>query len=122
MASENLRAIIAEQQKGHENEPLYMVGMQLLDIAEKEPASAELLEADLQTSGMGLADAANILKIYADKHHGAKRCFCITPIVAEKLLREFYKLPDRAEAEPQQAKAKTEADTSSGYIDLSAFL
>lgn len=35
MASEKLRAIIAEQQKGHEGEPLYMVGMQLLGIAEK---------------------------------------------------------------------------------------
>ena len=109
MASEKLRAIIAEQQRGHEEEPLYMVGMQLLGIAEKEPDSAELLEADLQTSGMGLADAA-----------GKAKCYCITPDTAEKILRSFYHLPEKkADGEEKSADEEGSADD---FIDLSAFL
>lgn len=120
MASEKLRAIIAEQQKGHEGEPLYMVGMQLLGIAEKEPDSAELLEADLQTSGMGLAAAAGELKKYADTHHGKAKCFCITPDTAEKILRGFYHLPEKkADGEEKPADEEGSADD---FIDLSAFL
>ena len=40
--------LIAEQQKGHENEPRFMIGEQLKEIAEREPLSAELLERDLE--------------------------------------------------------------------------
>ena len=107
---------IEVQQKGHEKEPLFMVGEQLKEIAAKEPLAAELLEKDLATQGMGLADAAKKLQEYADKNHGRAKCFCITPPVAEKILREFYGLP-----EPVKVTKKIEQVTAP-KIDLSDFL
>lgn len=117
MLSPTLLALIETQQKGHEDEPLYMVGEQLKEIAEREPVSAELLEKDLATEGMGLAEGAEALKKYADKNHGKAKCFCITPIVAEKILREFYGLP----APGEKAEAASEV-VESAHIDLEAFL
>lgn len=113
-----LRELIAGQQKGHEKEPVFMIGMQLLDIAEREPASAELLEKDLQTNGMKLTDAAAELKKYADTHHGSAKCFCITPDVAEDILRKFYGLPEKTEKTEERAPK----EESKGFIDLGDFL
>ncbi len=110
--------LIAEQQKGHENEPRFMVGEQLKEIAEREPLSAELLERDLEIEEMNLEAAEKHFQKYADKNHGKAKAFCITPKVAERLLREFYGLPIPEENAPE----KKEADSSAGYIDLSSFL
>ena len=109
--------IITAQQKGHENEPLFMVGEQLKEIAEREPFSAELLEKDLETEGMKLADAAARLKKYSDEHHGKANCFCISPKVAEGILREFYGLP---KFEAVSVEKPTQQPT--GFIDLGTFL
>ena len=116
MLSPTLIALIEEQQKGHENEPLYMVGEQLKEIAEREPLSAELLEKDLATDGMKLSQAADALKKYADEHHGKEKCFCITPIVAEGILRSFYGLPERG------AKEEKISEQENTRIDLESFL
>ena len=113
-----LEELIAAQRQGHENEPRYMIGEQLLEIAAREPLSAELLARDLQVPEMSLEAAEAKLQEYADMHHGRKRVFCITPEVAERVLREFYGLPAPDEAK-QPAPAEREVD---GYIDLSSFL
>lgn len=110
--------LIAEQQKGHETEPRFMIGEQLKEIAEREPLSAELLERDLEIEEMNLEAAEKHFQEYADKNHGKAKAFCITPKVAERLLREFYGLPIPEENAPE----KKEADSSAGYIDLSLFL
>lgn len=110
--------LIAEQQKGHENEPRFMIGEQLKEIAEREPLSAELLERDLEIEEMNLEAAEKHFQEYADRNHGKAKAFCITPKVAERLLREFYGLPIPEENAPE----KKEADSSAGYIDLSSFL
>lgn len=110
--------LIAEQQKGHETEPRFMIGEQLKEIAEREPLSAELLERDLEIKEMSLEAAEKHFQEYADKNHGKAKAFCITPKVAENLLREFYGLPIPEENAPE----KKEADSSAGYIDLSSFL
>ena len=110
--------LIAEQQKGHENEPRFMIGEQLKEIAEREPLSAALLERDLEIEEMSLEAAEKHFQEYADKNHGKEKAFCITPKVAERLLREFYGLPIPEENAPE----KKEADSSTGYIDLSSFL
>ena len=110
--------LIAEQQKGHENEPRFLIGEQLKEIAEREPLSAELLERDLEIEEMNLEAAEKHFQEYADKNHGKAKAFCITPKVAERLLREFYGLPIPEENAPE----KKEADSSAGYIDLSSFL
>lgn len=118
MLSERLISLIEEQQKWHENEPLFMVGEQLREIAEREPFSAELLEKDLDTDGMKLADAAAALQKYADENHGKAKCFCITPKVAEGILRKFYGLPEAVTAEEKKAEDSDEGSR----IDLAAFL
>lgn len=110
--------MIAEQQKGHETEPRFMIGEQLKEIAEREPLSAELLERDLEIEEMNLEAAEKHFQEYADRNHGKAKAFCITPKVAERLLREFYGLPIPEENAPE----KKEADSSAGYIDLSSFL
>ena len=110
--------LIAEQQRGHENKPRVMIGEQLKEIAEREPISAELLERDLEIKEMNLEAAEKHFQAYSDKQSGKKGTFCITPVVAEKLLREFYGLPIPEENAPE----KKEADSSAGYIDLSSFL
>ena len=114
----NYREIIEAQQKGHETEPRFMIGEQLKEIAEREPLSAELLERDLEIEEMSLEAAEKHFQAYSDKNHGSKSSFCITPKVAEKLLREFYGLPTPEENAPE----KKQVDSSAGYIDLSAFL
>lgn len=110
--------LIAEQQKGHETEPRFMIGEQLKEIAEREPLSAELLERDLEIEEMNLEAAEKHFQEYADRNHGKAKAFCITPKVAERLLREFYGLPIPEENAPE----RKEADSSAGYIDLSSFL
>ena len=112
-----LERIIAEQQKGHENEPVFMIGEQLKEIAAKEPRSAELLAQDLTVKEMSLEAAAKKLQEYSDQHHGKARYFCISPIVAEGILRKFYGLPERDEAGAAPAPAP-----SDDYIDLSSYL
>ena len=105
--------IIEQQQAGHEGEALWMVGEQLKEIAEREPSSAELLAQDLTVEGMDLAGAAKALQKYADKHHGKAKCFCISPKLAEQILREFYGLPAAGEAPKQN---------TSTFLDLTSFL
>lgn len=112
---EALRKLIREQQGSTDTEPRYMIGEQLLEMAEREPACAELLEKDLVVKEMSLDAAAQKLKEYADKNHKGVGCFCIVPKVAEKILREFYGLPKAGEAPAEPAQQQ-------GYIDLSSFL
>ena len=113
--------IIEQQQKGRENTPAFMIGEQLKEIAAREPASAELLEKDLIVAGMGLDGAAKKLQEYADANHKTAKCFCITPIKAEEILREFYGLPKRAGMPTETLAEKVEA-SNPGHIDLSDFL
>ena len=110
-----LQEIIAQQQKGHENKPRFMIGEQLKEIAAREPKSAELIEQDLQVKEMSLEAAERAFQAYADQHKGNARTFCITPIVAEGILRKFYGLPEAGKA-PEEPKPQE------GYIDLSSFL
>lgn len=112
---EKLYQMIEAQQKGRESTPAWMIGEQLKEIAEREPQCAELIEKDLVVKEMSLDAAAQKLKEYADKHHGSARAFCITPKVADGILREFYGLPKAGEAPAAPAPEE-------GYIDLSSFL
>ena len=109
-----LKEIIEAQRKGHENGPVWMVGQQLLDIAEREPKSLELLKKDLEVKEMNLVEAEKKIKAWADKNKKGS-CVCVPPHVAETVLREFYGLPkaggEATETEPAEG----------GYIDLESF-
>ena len=108
--------IIEEQQKGKENTAVFMVGEQLKDIAKRESGSIELLVRDLQMPEMNLVAAEKKIKEYADKNRKGASCFCVSPNVAEGILREFYGLQDTSNSKS--------ADTvsASTYIDLDKFL
>lgn len=112
----NVIDMIESQQKGHENSPRYMIGEQLKEIAMSEPVNAELIEKDLLLTEMSLEAAEKMLQNYADKNRNGATVFCITPLVADRLLREFYGLNKMSI--PEKAKA----EESDGYIDLAEFL
>ena len=115
---EQLIGMIEEQQAGHENEPAFMIGEQLKDMARADERVRELLEQDLAVKEMSLKAAAGKLKEYADKHHGKEKCFCITPKVAEGILRQFYGLPEDQEETPAPVQAGAQKD----HIELEDFL
>lgn len=111
-----LKAMIKAQQKGHNEDDVFMVGEQLKDIAEREPSCIDILKRDLQVTGMGLKGAAAALKAYSDKNHKGRTCFIISPARAETILREFYGLPDK-----KKADTSAHGSASPSFIDLGSF-
>lgn len=112
--------IAAQQAKAPEGSDVWMVGEQLKDICRREPGCVPILAEDLDNEGMSLADAAGKIKDYADKHRGSMKCFCVSPWQSEKILREFYGLPEAGAAAPTVAEAKAEPESL--VLDFSAFL
>ena len=102
----NVYEKIAEQQKGMENTAVYMVGEQLKDIIRGNSDMEELVS---------LRTCEEKIKAYADEKHKELKgnCVCVTPIEADKLIREFYGLPEAAAegktAQPAAASAKKKA-------------
>lgn len=122
MAIKELREKIRAQQ-GPEGTDVWMIGEQLLDIAAREPASAALIEKDLEVAAMSLPEAAKAMKAFADekKQKVKGNCVCVTPKEADGVLRKFYGLPDAGEM-PQPVPAEEVASAKdSGDIDLSDF-
>lgn len=115
MGIENLEKIIREQQRGKEGKQEFMIGEHLLDMARSSPLTADLLEQDLVVPEMSLEAAAKQLQKYSDDHHKNAKCFCITPNVAEKILRGFYHLPEEDAAQPA-------AGGSAPIVNLADFL
>lgn len=113
---DELNLLIEGQQKGRENTDVFMVGEQLKDIGAESEHNAEILLQDLALPNMGLVAAAAKLKAYADKNRGNSNCVCISPKVADGILRKFYGLEARAE---MKERATVQ---DSGFIDLEAFL
>ena len=105
---------IEAQQKGKENTATWMVGEQLKDICRGDSHCANIVEEDLNSETMSLEKAAGALQKYANENHGKARCFCITPKVADQIIRKFYGLPDAAPAEPDHS--------ATGVLDLSALV
>lgn len=108
-----------------------MVGEQLKEIALAEPASAELLEQDLQKKGMGLADAEKKIKARADEIHKNMKGgggVAVPPWEAEDILRKFYGLQARSRG-PGKEKTSSAAPqrpaqndgTKGKLIDLADF-
>ncbi len=93
-------AEIEEQQKGMEKYSCpYVVGEQLKDICRREPASAELLVNDLQVKEMDLNHAERKIYEYGKSlMKGKNGGIAISPVWAEKVLRDFYHLPEAGTA------------------------
>ncbi len=86
---------IQAQQKGKDGTPAWMVGEQLKDMCREDPRCEDLLDKDLDVKEMSLEKAAAKIKEFADKHKTGNFS-CVTPIQADRILREFYGLPGGA--------------------------
>lgn len=117
---------IEAQQKGCENTPAWMVGEQLKDICAADPHCAELVAQDLENKDMSLEKAASKIKAHADELHKKQKgsCVCVPPNVAEKILREFYGLPEASAPKLSIVKPEPEpvAVTENDGLDLFDFL
>lgn len=109
--------LIEKQQAGKENTDVFMVGEQLKDIGSESEHNAEILLQDIAMDSMNLVAAAAQLKDYADKNHKNAKCFCISPKVADGILREFYGLNEQEKVENKSAGVQ-----DGGFIDLEDFL
>lgn len=110
---------IEAQQNGLENTDTWILGEQLKDILRREPWNEELLAQDLDVKEMSLKKAAAKIKDWADQQPRKGNCVCVPPNVAEKIIREFYGLPETgATAETP----KPAVGSGSKILDLSSFL
>ena len=128
-----IAAIEAQQAKLGEYSPARMVGEQLKEICRAEPASAELLEQDLQKKGMGLTDAEKKIRARADEIHKnlkGRGGVAVPPWEAEDILRKFYGLKDRSRGPGKEeailhpspaATPSPQGEGSGKIIDLADF-
>lgn len=110
---------IEVQQKGRENTSTWMVGEQLKDIIRDDASMQEIVDKDLDVKELSLEKAAGQIKAYADKQPRKGSCVCIPPNVAEKIIREFYGLP---EAKAAVAAPVTEQAAEPGFLSLDDYL
>lgn len=82
-----------QQSKVKERSATWMVAEQLMDICRREPLSAELIAQDLESPEMGIVQAEQKIKAFADAHKTGNY-FCVSPVEAEGILRKFYGLPE----------------------------
>ncbi len=107
-----LEKITAQQPE--ERTPVWMVGEQLKELLQGEPHLAELVMQDLDVKEMSLAECEKRIKAFADKHRSGGFA-CVVPAEAERIIREFYGLPQRGQAPaPQKPKGK--------LLDMADFL
>ena len=76
-------------QQGKERSAQWMVGEQLADVIRREPDLADIVDKDLDVPEMSLAECEKKIKAFADKHKTGNFA-CVTPIEAEKIIRELY--------------------------------
>ncbi len=113
---------IEAQQKGKEGTAPWMVGEQLKDMIRMDPRCEELLDKDLDVKEMSLEKAAAKIKAYADGHKTGNFA-CVTPMQADRILREFYGLPggmDTSSAPAGHLPLKGKAERK--IVDLADYL
>lgn len=88
-----IAAIEEQQAKVKARSAPWMVGEQLKDICRHEPACAELIAEDLEVKEMSITEAEKKIKAFADKNKTGNFA-CVTPMEADRILREFYGLPE----------------------------
>ena len=118
-----LDKIIAQQAKHRQGSAPWCVGEQLKDILRAKPEAADLVARDLDQTGMGLAECELKIRDFAGKHKDGNVGFC-GPADADRIIREFYGLPDRSETPSPIAPAGTQAaaPTRRKIIRLEDFL
>ena len=111
--------IEAQQATLKDTAPAWMVGEQLKDICRADPCCAEIVAQDLENESMSIVAAAKQIKAHADKQPRVGNCVCVPPHRAERIIREFYGLPELGEA---QAARSDNWEPASQLLDLSTLL
>lgn len=115
MSTERAITMLEEQQSQVQaRSPQWIVAEQLKDICRHEPHCAELIAQDLENPAMSITEAEKKIKAFADGHKTGSFS-CVTPVEADRILREFYGLPS-LEAEPESPAAGAQ------LIELADFL
>lgn len=114
--------MIEAQQKGLEDTTVYMVGQQLKDICRSDPACAAIVAEDLQNKEMSIAACEKKIKAYADEIKAKKkvRSVGVSPEAAERIIRQFYGLPEAGM--PAEGPSAAPVPTGSRVLDLDALL
>lgn len=99
-----------KSQQGKERTPIWMVGEQLADMIRREPELADIVDKDLDVREMSLAECEKKIKAFADKNKTGNFA-CVIPSEAERIIREFYGLPEKGETE----------DSPAGLVNLAEF-
>lgn len=126
MVDKAIAAIEAQQAKVKARSAPWMVGEQLKDICRRKPRSAELIAQDLEVEKMSITEAEKKIKEFADKNKTGNFA-CVTPVEADKILREFYGLPEPFEdggAVDRGEESQEDERRNSGarkVIDLDSF-
>lgn len=107
MLNELINKINEQQKELKQDSPAFCVGEQLKDICSKSPKYVELVLQDLDQPQGNIKELAKKLQEYSDKHHKGAGCFCITPMIADKIIRNFYGLPDAEQIEIEAPAAPT---------------
>lgn len=94
----------------------WLIGEQLKDICRSDPACEQILLEDLQNPNMGLTAADKKLYDYGKTLSKGRGGVGISPKAAEKVLREFYGLPEAGAAAPAP-----EVKAGSMVLDLDDF-
>lgn len=118
-----LDRITAQQAKHRQGSAPWCVGEQLKDILRAQPEAADLVDRDLDQTGMGLADCEKKIADFAQKNKQGNVGFC-GPADADHIIREFYGLPERSKTPSPIAPAGTQAaaPTRRKIIRLEDFL
>ena len=116
MYIEQVNEKISEQQKGLENSPAFFVGEQLKGICSASEEIAEIVLTDLENPDMSIVKAEAQIKKYADENRKGANSFCVTPDIAEKIIRKFYGV-DGIEVPPEKSSVK-----DASFINLDDFV
>lgn len=103
-------------QQGKEPTAIWGAGEQLKDICRTIPGAAELVLKDLDVPEMSLKECEKKIHARADEIHKKIKgqSVCITPMEAEKIIREFYGIHEEAPKET----AKKPADDFISIFDF----
>ncbi len=113
--------MIESQQKGKENTAPWMVGEQLKDICRADTRCAEIVAQDLQNKDMSIDNCEKRIKAWADKNKKGNFS-CVSPNVAEDIIRKFYGLPERNAAAAPVAEPEMATQSRSKLLSLADFI
>lgn len=120
--------MIEAQQKGLEDTTVYMVGQQLKGICRSDPACAAIVAEDLENKEMSIAACEKKIKAYADEIKAKKkvRSVGVSPEAAERIIRQFYGLPElggeKQEIAMSPAAPRNDKSKAAEILDLDALL